>query len=114
MGQCLKCGKTASGKAVFCRECLEVMDRYPVRPGTVVHIPVRPAPPAPKTLPGTPSPALTAHIRSQKKLIRLLLGGIVLLSILSIATAVMLIRTITSNHPEPPADKGRNFTITPH
>lgn len=38
---CMKCGKKTDGTSVFCAECLAEMERYPVRPGTVVHIPTR-------------------------------------------------------------------------
>ena len=36
---CMKCGRELTGEGVFCAECLAEMDRYPVRPGTVVHLP---------------------------------------------------------------------------
>lgn len=39
---CMKCGKETNGKQVFCPDCLEEMERYPVKPGTVVQIPDRP------------------------------------------------------------------------
>ena len=40
---CMKCGKETIGNEVFCPECQELMKKYPVKPGTVVHIPVQPA-----------------------------------------------------------------------
>ena len=36
---CIKCGKDTLGQDVFCKECLEVMADYPVKPGTPVLIP---------------------------------------------------------------------------
>ena len=44
---CAKCGREISEKAVFCNTCLEVMERYPVKPGTSIQLPQR-APSAPK------------------------------------------------------------------
>ena len=41
--QCLKCGRDISGKQVFCDSCLGIMSQYPVRPGTVIILPHRPA-----------------------------------------------------------------------
>lgn len=38
---CLKCGKTC--KDVFCAECVQNMENYPVKPGTPVSIPDREA-----------------------------------------------------------------------
>ena len=37
--KCMKCGKELSEETVFCEECLAEMEKYPVRPGTVVHLP---------------------------------------------------------------------------
>ena len=39
---CVKCGREIEHDKVFCSVCLEEMERYPVKPGTVVHIPKRP------------------------------------------------------------------------
>lgn len=41
---CLRCGKETVGNQVFCNECLEVMKKNPVKPGTPVQIPIRKAP----------------------------------------------------------------------
>lgn len=40
---CMKCGKEVSGSQVFCPECLAEMEKYPVKPGTPVLLPNRPA-----------------------------------------------------------------------
>ena len=37
--QCLKCGRKIQDGQVFCEGCLEVMQNYPVKPGTVVLLP---------------------------------------------------------------------------
>lgn len=38
---CLRCGRETGTDQVFCADCLEVMEKNPVRPGTAVHIPKR-------------------------------------------------------------------------
>jgi len=38
---CMKCGTQIPEKQVFCDHCLSVMDQYPVRPGTYIHLPKR-------------------------------------------------------------------------
>ena len=38
---CLKCGKETGETSVFCDECLQVMEQYPVNPGTPVILPKR-------------------------------------------------------------------------
>ena len=36
--QCMKCGQEIAEGSVFCDACLEVMEKYPVKPGTPVNI----------------------------------------------------------------------------
>ena len=38
---CMKCGRDVEEQEVFCPLCLAQMERYPVRPGTVVLLPRR-------------------------------------------------------------------------
>ena len=40
---CMKCGQDIPAGQVFCDQCLEVMEKYPVKPGIVVQLPNRPA-----------------------------------------------------------------------
>lgn len=39
--QCLKCGREIPFGHVFCEDCLADMEKYPVKPGTHVHLPKR-------------------------------------------------------------------------
>ena len=36
---CMKCGRDVTEGQTFCSECIAVMEKYPVKPGTPVHIP---------------------------------------------------------------------------
>jgi len=38
---CMKCGRETQAEDVFCQDCLLEMEKYPVRPGTVVLLPRR-------------------------------------------------------------------------
>ena len=38
---CMKCGQETENEQVFCQHCLQIMEKYPVRPGTVVLLPRR-------------------------------------------------------------------------
>lgn len=38
---CLKCGTQTMGDRVFCDNCLETMEKHPVKPGTPVQLPKR-------------------------------------------------------------------------
>ena len=41
---CMKCGREIGEDRVCCPDCLENMEKYPVKPGAVVQIPVRKEP----------------------------------------------------------------------
>lgn len=38
---CIKCGRELHGAQVFCGECQQNMELYPVKPGTPVHLPAQ-------------------------------------------------------------------------
>ena len=48
--QCLKCGRETNENQVFCSQCLYIMDQYPVKNNSAVHLPHRAAEPAPKKI----------------------------------------------------------------
>ena len=45
----MKCGREIPAGSVFCEDCLADMEKYPVKPGTVVNIPVQPRQPVKRT-----------------------------------------------------------------
>lgn len=110
MGQCLKCGKKTEEHSVFCSECLAVMERYPVKPGTVVHLPRRQTFPEyqAKTYFEDSNPA--AQLTHLQKMIRWLTAIVAALSILLVITAVLLIHTLDKDQPLPVI--GRNYTTS--
>ena len=44
---CMKCGRETESEQVFCQDCQLEMEKYPVKPGTVVQLPKQ-QDPAPK------------------------------------------------------------------
>ncbi len=38
---CMKCGAETPETQVFCDHCLSVMEDYPIKPGTHIHLPKR-------------------------------------------------------------------------
>ena len=48
---CMKCGRETQAENIFCQDCLAEMEKYPVRPGTVVLLPRRKEPSIIKKLP---------------------------------------------------------------
>ncbi len=39
--KCMKCGRETESDQAFCTDCLEEMNRYPVRPDVHVQLPIR-------------------------------------------------------------------------
>ena len=107
MGACLKCGKNTEGKAVFCQQCQEDMSRYPVKPGTVIHIPRRQAIPEKKNELYEEEDKGRQVMRLQKTT-RFLMATVALFSVLLMIMGFMLVRTLTEEKAAAPI--GRNYT----
>lgn len=81
---CIKCGRETGEDQVFCQQCLEEMETYPVKPGTAVHIPPRPIEDEPKKNQPRKKPVLTPSeqvLRLKRKLLRLRILLVLLLLI---------------------------------
>ena len=85
---CMKCGREIDETQVFCPECLAEMEKYPVKPGTVVQLPVRP-----KEAPVRKNPRRRPQL-SQEEQIKQLRKRVWGLRILLALTMVLLI-TVT-------------------
>lgn len=48
---CMRCGRELKEGQAFCKPCRELMERYPVPPGTAIHIPQRKPLSSPKKKP---------------------------------------------------------------
>ena len=110
MSQCLKCGKKAEDQSVFCSECLAVMDQYPVKPGTVIHLPRRKSIPTAKLPMDFDETARAEQLAHQRGIIRWLTGVIAGLSVLLVITAVLLIHTLEKDQSLPVI--GKNYTTS--
>lgn len=81
--QCMKCGLEIPEGQVFCDGCLEVMEQFPVNPGTPVHIiPRKPAEKAPKKRGLSTKEQLLRQTRINRRLRVLILIMTVLLACL--------------------------------
>ena len=74
---CMKCGRETENEEVFCRNCLQIMEKYPVRPGTVVLLPRRREPTMKKTVKRHSIPA-EEQIKILKKRVMILWFALVL------------------------------------
>lgn len=106
---CMKCGVKIGDEQVFCQDCLSVMARYPVKPGTVVQLPSRPA--SSETRKPTPR---KREVTAEKKL-RRAKRAVVILTVLLVTVSLMLgllIGALWYRHQEeePSETKGQNYT----
>lgn len=86
--QCMKCGLEIPDSQVFCDGCLEVMEQFPVNPGTPVHIiPRKPAEKAPKKR----GLSTKEQLLRQKRTIRRLKGLVLILAIALACVAGLLL-----------------------
>ncbi len=72
--RCIKCGREIPADQVFCGDCQENMEGYPVRPGTPIQLPPVTAQPAAKPKAARARKALPpeAQLRKARHTIRLL------------------------------------------
>jgi len=91
----MKCGKETKSDRFFCQECLDDMERYPVKPDTPVYLPpvIRQER---KTQRFTPPPAPEERV-------------FLLLAVLILGVVCYL--WLWPRAPQEPMDKGRNYTV---
>ena len=62
---CMKCGREMDSEQAFCEECLLDMEKYPVKPGTAVQLPIR------KNTPAARKPIKRRTVSPEEQIIRL-------------------------------------------
>mgnify|MGYP003300484812 CR=1 FL=1 len=105
---CLKCGRETEGQQVFCSDCHQTMNRYPVNPDTVVVLPKRPAiPEEQKAARKQKRPEEQEALL--KRMIRWLLITIGVLTTLVCLLAGLLLYNLTNTPTKP--NIGQNYTF---
>lgn len=92
--KCLKCGRETG--ETFCNACLADMEKYPVKPGSIVLFPKERTAPK-KAPPRHPVVSPETTIENQRKLIRRLIKSVAALLILLVLTGFALFRMIQEN-----------------
>ena len=88
---CAKCGREIEEKTVFCKKCLEVMARYPVKPGTSIQLPQRAPSAVKKAAPRKKKLSPEEQVLRQRKTIRWLTATLVCtILMLGLSIAFML------------------------
>lgn len=103
---CMKCGKDTISEQVFCPDCLAEMEKYPVRPGTVVQIPNRKTVNPAKKQPRKKSVPLEDQVKVLKKRCRTLLILLITAVIIAAALAYPAFRYLKEDH----FKIGQNYT----
>lgn len=98
---CIKCGSKVSEGQVFCSDCLQDMERQPVKPGTPVILPSRPAAPAAKRRHGKRTRKPEDQIHALKNIIMWLM--------LALAVSLLLLSLCVSMLVQLHQNKGQSF-----
>ena len=108
---CMKCGVDIPEGQVFCDHCLSVMEEYPVKPSTRIHLPKRAFAEEEQKKPGKKKRTLSPEEQIaalRLKVRRLRLAAVVLVFILCIVTGFLVLK-IYSDFTTP--ETGRNYNI---
>lgn len=108
---CMKCGAEIGDNQVFCEHCLSVMEQYPVKPGTHIHLPKRTEEPeaAKKSVKKKRAPTPEEQLSALRlKVLRLRLVAVILAFVLCVVSGFLALK-LYEDYTTP--DIGRNYTI---
>ena len=108
---CMKCGVDVPEGQVFCDHCLLVMEEYPVKPSTRIHLPKRAFAEEEQKKPGKKKRTLSPEEQLSAlriKMHRLRIVVVVLAFILCIVTGFLALEIYGDFHTP---ETGRNYTI---
>ena len=103
---CMKCGRETPAEQVFCEECLLEMEKYPVKPGTVVFLPTRKDHTVLKKPTKKRIVSLEEQVRILKKRVRVLITVLLLCVILILAMLYPTVQYLREDH----FKLGQNYT----
>lgn len=108
---CMKCGVEIPETQVFCDHCLSVMDQYPIKPGTHIHLPKREQSidAAKKPLKKKRAPSPEEQISAlRSKVLRLRLVAVILAFVICVVSGFLALK-LYEDYVTP--ETGRNYTI---
>lgn len=103
---CMKCGRETTAEQVFCEDCRLEMEKYPVKPGTVVLLPNRREAVAPKKTQRRRGPSLEDQVKALKKRVKLLTILLAMCAVLIAAMAYPTVLYFSEDH----FKVGQNYT----
>ena len=96
---CMKCGKETDSGQVFCKSCLEVMEKYPIKPDIVVQLPPTRNLSGDKKTTRKKELSPKEMLRKQRKLVKryqYITAGLALLLIASFGALIFVLYTETA------------------
>jgi len=93
--RCMKCGTETKDQQIFCDVCLAVMEKFPVKPGTPVSLPNRPATAAKATVSRRKNPTAEEQLQRLRRSTKWLIVALVSLLLALILTVSLLVHTVT-------------------
>ena len=103
---CMKCGRETQDENVFCQNCLLDMEKYPVRPGTVIQLPRRREVSIVKKMPKRHIPSLEEQLKYYRKAIWIL----TLLLVLCIGAIVLMFKPTMHYVLDEHVEVGQNYS----
>ena len=109
---CIKCGRELHDEQVFCRNCQENMELYPVKPGTPVQLPVHPAQSEGKPKSGRARKNLPPEVRIRKlhTTVRLLVLTLTAVLLAFAVTALLALHLLDQRDLQSPVDQNYHTT----
>lgn len=111
MANCIKCGKELSTTKVFCQDCLEIMEKYPVATGTPIVLHPRSA--AVQKTPVKKKPSAEEQLPKLKKKIRVLSALLAVLLLVLAIGGYWLVKEILEPGQIKVNNKGQNYSTQP-
>lgn len=103
---CMRCGRDVISNQVFCEDCLQTMERYPVNPNTPVILPKQPSKPAHKKAVRKRTVSLEDQIFVLKHRVRLLTVLVIAFALLAALMVYPAVQYLREDHFLP----GQNYT----
>lgn len=106
---CMKCGRDTQSGQVFCDICLEMMEWYPVKPGTAVQLPKRQEASVRKP-PKRRGPTPEEQVKSLRRLVHILAVLLMIFVLLAGLMAIPTYQHLMETHILP----GQNYSTVTH
>ena len=103
---CIKCGRETPAEQMFCEDCLLEMEKYPVKPGTLVFLPRRRDNTPPKKASKRRVLPLEDQVKVLKKRVRILAVSLAVCLALILAMLYPSIQYLMEDH----LKIGQNYT----